>query len=395
MSLQAPSQNTLAEAHIAIVGAGAVGLAAALKLAGQGWQVTVLGQPLAPRDGRTVALLDGSWQMLQELGLGEALEPLVAPLRTMRLVDDTGSLFRQPQVEFQSREIGLEAFGWNIENAALVEVLAAAAKARSGITLVDGQVSEITWRDDDVVVSGKGFAPVTAALVIGADGRNSSVRSQAGITTTSWRYPQAALTTILRHRRDHREVSTEFHTRSGPCTLVPLPGQRSSLVWMMAEDAAPALMALSDEALAARIEQQVHSLLGKMVIDGPRGLVPMGGLSVARFTAVRTALIGEAAHAFPPIGAQGLNLGFRDVRSLCAALGDAPEHSDEAIAGRLAAYERDRASDVRLRTMAVDALNRTLLSDMLPADFMRGAGLLTLANVGPLRRMVMRQGLGA
>ncbi|MGL4976098.1 MAG: FAD-dependent monooxygenase [Bosea sp. (in: a-proteobacteria)] len=395
MSLQAPPQKTPPENSIAIVGAGAVGLAAALKLAGLGWQVTVLGQPQAPRDGRTVALLDGSWQMLQESGLSEALEPLVAPLRTMRLVDDTGSLFRQPPVEFQSREIGLEAFGWNIENAALVEALAAAVAARSDIAVVSGQVSEITWRDDAAVLSGEGFAPVMAALVIGADGRNSAVRGAAGITTTNWRYAQAALTTILRHKREHREVSTEFHTRSGPCTLVPLPGQRSSLVWMMAEDAAPALMALSDVALAARIERQVHSLLGKMVIDGPRGLVPMGGLSVDRFTANRTALIGEAAHAFPPIGAQGLNLGFRDVRSLCEALRQATERRNETVTDKLATYERDRASDVRLRTMAVDALNRTLLSDMLPADFMRGAGLLTLANIGPLRRMVMRQGLGA
>ncbi len=389
------SSTRTASRQIAIVGAGAVGLAAALMLAGQGWQVTVLGQPQAQRDGRTVALLDGSWQMLQEMGIGAALEPLVAPLRTMRLVDDTGSLFRQPPVEFHAREIGLDAFGWNIENAALVEALGAAVSVRTDIQLLAGQVSEITWRDNDVMLTGQGFAPVTAAMVIGADGRNSTVRGAAGIATTSWRYPQAALTTILRHKRDHREVSTEFHTRSGPCTLVPLPGQRSSLVWMMAEDAAAALMALTDAALAARIEQQVHSLLGKMAIDGPRGLVPMGGLSVARFTSDRTALIGEAAHAFPPIGAQGLNLGFRDVRSLCDALGDAASSPAEAVADGLAAYERDRTTDVRLRTMAVDTLNRTLLSDMLPADFMRGAGLLTLANVGPLRRMVMRQGMGA
>lgn len=389
------SSTRTASRQIAIGGAGAVGLAAALMLAGQGWQVTVLGQPQPQRDGRTVALLDGSWQMLQEMGIGAALEPLVAPLRTMRLVDDTGSLFRQPPVEFHAREIGLDAFGWNIENAALVEALGAAVSVRTDIQLLAGQVSEITWRDNDVMLTGQGFAPVTAAMVIGADGRNSTVRGAAGIATTSWRYPQAALTTILRHKRDHREVSTEFHTRSGPCTLVPLPGQRSSLVWMMAEDAAAALMALTDAALAARIEQQVHSLLGKMAIDGPRGLVPMGGLSVARFTSDRTALIGEAAHAFPPIGAQGLNLGFRDVRSLCDALGDAASSPAEAVADGLAAYERDRTTDVRLRTMAVDTLNRTLLSDMLPADFMRGAGLLTLANVGPLRRMVMRQGMGA
>ena len=131
-------------------------------------------------------------------------------------------------------------------------------------------------------------------------------------------------------------------------------------------------------------------MLGAMRVAGPRGRIPMGGLSVDRFAAGRTALIGEAAHVFPPIGAQGLNLGLRDVAALRDAVIGTEDPGAQSVT---AAYDAARGTDVRLRTGAVDALNRTLLTDLLPADLMRGAGLLALSRIGPLRRFVMRQGL--
>lgn len=379
-----------ASVDIAIVGAGPVGLAAALALASEGRSVALLGPLATPRDGRTVALLDSSWRLLAELGLQDALLEKAAPLAVMRLVDDSGSLFRQPPVEFRASEIGLEAFGWNIENADLTEVLTETAGQRAGLRLLPGLVRSIEPAADSVRLSGDGFASLGARLVVGADGRNSQVRAVAGIASRDWRYPQVALTGIFTHARDHRETSTEFHTRQGPCTLVPLPGRRSSLVWLLEPEAAEAVAALDDAAFARRVETQVQSLLGAMSVAGPRGRIPMSGLSVDRFAAGRMALIGEAAHVFPPIGAQGLNLGLRDV----AALRDAvAERDDPGAEGAMTAYDAARRTDVRLRTGAVDALNRTLLSDLLPADLMRGAGLLALSRIGPLRRFVMRQGL--
>jgi 2-octaprenyl-6-methoxyphenol hydroxylase len=375
---------------IAIVGAGAVGLAAALALAADGRQVAVLGHAAAPRDGRTVALLDGSWRLLGEFGVTEALADEAAPLAVMRLVDDTGSLFRQPPVEFRASEVGLDAFGWNIENAGLVARLAAAAQAQPGIMLISGMVAGIAEDEAGITLSGEGFAPLRARLVVGADGRNSRIRAAAGIAARDWTYPQTALTAILGHTRDHRETSTEFHTRKGPCTLVPLPGRRSSLVWLLDPAEADAVAGLDDGAFARRVERQVHSLLGAMTVEGGRGRVPMGGLSVERFADRRMALIGEAAHVFPPIGAQGLNLGLRDVTGLREALRGAGDPGGDTV---LQAYDAARRSDVRLRTGAVDALNRTLLTDLLPADLLRGAGLLALSAIGPLRRIVMRQGL--
>ena len=384
------TEQSMQDCQIAIVGAGAVGLAAALALAATGRESVLFGAATAPRDGRTVALLDGSWRLLGELGLGKALERIAAPLEIMRLVDDTGSLFRQPPVEFRASEIGLEAFGWNIENADLTGLLAEKANALAGLRMIPGFVRAIEPEADGVRLSGEGFAPLKARLVVGADGRNSQVRAAAGIESRDWRYPQVALTAIFEHARDHRETSTEFHTRKGPCTIVPLPGRRSSLVWLVDPEEAPALIALDDAAFALRVERQVQSLLGAMTVSGPRGKVPMGGLSVERFGAGRMALIGEAAHVFPPIGAQGLNLGLRDVAALGEALAGATDAGAPSV---IADYDGARQADVRLRTGAVDILNRTLLTDMLPADLMRGAGLLALSRIGPLRRLVMRQGL--
>lgn len=387
---------------ICIVGAGAAGLAAALTFAREGYSVAVIGRAHAPRDGRTVALLDGSVQLMERLGVWEALAPHAAPLEIMRLVDDTDSLFRAPVVDFKCREIGLDAFGWNVENANLVEILGEAVAARPEIAsfsnMATGIGSQDTMtpgsQDQRITIALDDGSRIAASLVVAADGRNSPMRRAAGIPARSWAYPQAALTTILAHERDHRDISTEFHTRHGPFTLVPLPGRRSSLVWVTEPEKAAHLREYTDAALALTIERQAKAILGKMTIDGPRGVVPMGGLSVSRFTAPRLALVGEAAHAFPPIGAQGLNLGLRDVAALRdAVVGADGGGADPGSAAALARYDRGRRFDVRSRTLGVDMLNRTLLSGLLPADFLRGTGLRALAAITPLRRMMMREGV--
>lgn len=379
---------------IAIVGAGAVGLSAALAFARDGYRTALIGTLDTRRDGRTVALLNGSVRFLKALGAWPAIVSEAAPLETMRIIDDTGSLFRPPPASFRAGEIGLDAFGWNIENVTLVEKLAEAARNYENLTILSQQATSFEAGETEASLTLADGTIIKAGLVVAADGRNSKLRQIAGIGVQTWSYPQSAVTAILAHDRDHREASTEFHTRHGPFTLVPLPGRRSSLVWVTSTEEAQRLADLDNEALAQAIEQQAKSLLGTMRIDGPRGLVPMSGLSVNGYWSQRMALVGEAAHVFPPIGAQGLNLGFRDVASLRDAVVDAGDKgfgpgTDET----LTQYQRSRDLDVRLRTMAVDSLNRTLLSGLVPADFLRGAGLLALSNIGPLRRIVMREGV--
>lgn len=377
---------------IAVVGAGPVGLAAAIAAAAAGWRTCLVG-PLPDRnDGRTAALLGGSVGFLEGLGIWQALAPQAGRLGTLRIVDATGSLFRPPPAEFRSDEIGLSEFGWNIENAALAPGLAECVETRSPDlawlrTMVTG-----TDPDRPGLLRLADGTSVEADLLIGADGRGSRLREGAGITTRERRYPQSAFTTILAHERPHADASTEFHTRSGPMTLVPLPGgHRSSLVWVTVPPHARRLLAATPAEVARAAETAVGSLLGPMRLDGPRGAIPLVAISADRLAAERLALVGEAAHVLPPIGAQGLNMGFADVAVLARLLTEAKrEGSDPGAPGLLAGYERARRTDVRIRSFAVDRMNRALLSASVPIDLMRGIGLGLLGESGLLRRAVMR-----
>jgi 2-octaprenyl-6-methoxyphenol hydroxylase len=377
---------------IGIAGGGAVGLAAGIALARAGWSVVLAGPAGARRDGRTIALMDGSLRFLDTLGLLPRIEAESAPLETMTIVDDTGALLRAPPVSFHARELGLDAFGRNVETAPLVWMIAGAARATPGLTLAPELVSATSTDPAGATMTLAGGETLEVDVVVGADGRDSSVRERAGIASRSWSYPQSAITAIFAHDRPHRETSTEFHTRFGPFTLVPLPGLRSSLVWLTKPRHAERLMQLWDGDFAMAAEKQARSLLGAMRLDGPRGCVPMAGLSVDRFTAERVALVGEAAHVFPPIGAQGLNLGLRDVAALVKAVGSAG--GDAGAPEKLRRYETARGADVRTRTLVVDTVNRSLLADFAPVDAARSLGLMAVAAIPPLRRMVMRQGLG-
>ena len=302
---------------VAVVGAGAAGLGLALALAREGIATALVGRHAPVADGRTVALLDGSVRFLRALGAWAEVAPHAAPLAELHIVDDTGSLFRPPPARFVSTEIGLDAFGWNVESARLVESLRAQARSAPGLTLFESDAVGLERDADEARIGLEEGPAVAARLVVGADGARSRMREQAGIATKDWSYPQAAITTLLAHERPHRDVSTEFHTRQGPFTLVPLPGgHRSSLVWVTGAGPARRLSELEDADLARAIENQAQAMLGAMRIDGPRGFVPMRGLSVASPVGPRIVLIGEAAHAFPPIGAQGLNLGLRDAAAL-------------------------------------------------------------------------------
>lgn len=381
--------------EILIVGTGAAGLTAAIVLARAGWPVTIVGRIDTTPSARTVALFDGSLRLLANLDVLDRLRPHFAALETMRIVDDTGSLFRIPPVEFRASEIGLDVFGENIENAILVEQLAEAARGTPGVTLIEGRVGKVELRDDHGSVTLDDGRSFTARLLVAADGRKSRLRAAARIGTREWAYPQVALTAILRHEKPHRDTSTEFHTRQGPFTLVPLPGRsgaphRSSLVWMMSPGEARRRQALDDTLFGRDIQRQAHFLLGGMTLEGPRGAFPMSGLSASQLSAHRVVLIGDAAHGFPPIGAQGLNLGMRDVAHLVDCL---TEGADPGSPEGLARYEAARQTDIRVRTLGVDMLNRSLLNGLLPVDALRGAGLLALANIAPLRRAVMREGV--
>jgi 2-octaprenyl-6-methoxyphenol hydroxylase len=376
--------------EVVVVGGGPAGLTAGIALAAAGVETVLVAKQPASPDHRTTALLAGSVTALETLGVWQRCREHAAPLRVMRIVDDTARLVRAPEVRFTASEIGLDAFGHNIENDHLVAALEQRA-AELALTRMEDEARAVEIGGHAVTVRlKKSNRAVVARLAIGADGRRSLCRAAAGIEADGQRYPQTALTCNIAHARPHEDISTEFHTESGPFTLVPLPGRRSSLVWVVEPAEATRLATLDDQSLSAEIERHSHSILGKINIEQGRGFFPLAVETARRFAGNRIALIGEAAHVIPPIGAQGLNLGLRDAATI-AELVVAARRSGADV--ELSRYEQLRRADIGSRTLAVDLLNRSLLSDFLPVQGLRGVGLYLLDRLGPLRRAVMREGV--
>lgn len=388
-NLNGRGQKLTAEA--AVIGGGPAGLVSAIALAAAGVE-TVLIAPAAEPDYRTTALLAGSVTALETLDIWHACLPHAAPLRTIRMIDDTTRILRAPEVVFAATEIGLDAFGSNIENRYLLAALEARA---SELKLARIAAPALAVKSDaDGVSVAIADGELRARLLIGADGARSLCRATVGIGTQRRTYPQTALTLNLAHARPHDDISTEFHTERGPFTLVPLPGRRSSLVCVLDPENAQSLAGMTDGELAQEIERRAHSLLGRMSVEQGRGVFPLAVETADAFARGRIALVGEAAHLVPPIGAQGLNLSLRDCATIAEIVADARRANlDIGGASVLARYEAARRADVLSRTIAVDLLNRSLLADFLPLQGMRGLSLYLVERVGPLRRALMREGV--
>ncbi len=383
--------NTSTSQQILVAGTGPAGLIAALGLAKAGFAVTLIGPEIRKDDRRTTALMMPAIQFLDSLGVIEPIRAKTAPLRVMRIVDATKRLIRGPAVTFRASEIGEQAFGLNIPNGVLNDALEGAVVAEPNIDWRKALVKRWDTADDSVTAHLDDGATVTAALAVAADGRGSAAREAAGITTTMHRYEQAALVLTFRHARGHADTSTEFHTETGPFTQVPLPGARSSLVWVVKPAEAEELSTLDDAELSRRVEDRMQSMLGRVTVEPGRQVYPLSAGLPARFAQNRVALIGEAAHIFPPIGAQGLNLGIRDVQELIDIASDNTDDVGSRLA--LAAYDRRRRPDIFARTGAVNLLNLSLLSNVIPAQLLRSAGLTVLGGFAPLRALFMREGL--
>jgi 2-octaprenyl-6-methoxyphenol hydroxylase len=382
-------QNKIAEA--AVIGGGPAGLVSAVALATAGVD-TLIVAPSPQEDFRTTAFLAGSVTALATLGVWEACRRHAAPLTAIRIIDDTRRLWRAAEVHFAAAEIGLDAFGYNVENRYLVAALHERAAALNIPRITAPAMSVAPDRDGVTVKYAGGEA--RARLAIGADGQHSLCRAAAGIGSHRHTYPQTALTLNLAHTRPHRDTATEFHTETGPFTLVPLPGLRSSLVCVLGPERAAALAAMTDTELAVEIERRAHSLFGKMNVEPGRGMFPLAVETARSVARNRVALVGEAAHVVPPIGAQGLNLGLRDAATLAEIVADARRQNlDIGSPAVLARYEMQRRADVTSRRIAIDLLNRSLLSDFLPVHGARALSLFLVDRIGPLRRALMREGV--
>nr|WP_109563764.1 FAD-dependent monooxygenase [Jannaschia seohaensis] len=389
------------DTDILISGAGPAGLAAACVLGAEGHRVTLVdpappitGEDAPGADLRTTALLQPARTLLERAGAWDGLAAHGTRLDVMRIVD--ASVKAPAARDFLASDIGEETFGWNLPNWLLRrELLARLAELPNVETRFGQGVVARFARSSAARVTLSDGAGVTAALVIACDGRDSPLREMAGIGARTVRYGQTALVFAVAHDRPHDHVSTEVHLSGGPFTLVPLPDRdgvhRSAVVWMDEDAEQTRRMALDDADFSAEANARSADVLGPLRVVSPRAAWPIISRLADRLTAQRLALAAEAAHTMPPIGAQGLNTSLKDIAALRDLAATHPLGSPEM----LAAYQRRRWPDMAARMAGIDLLNRTSIAGHAGLHALRAAGIRAIHDIAPIRRTLMRMGLGS
>lgn len=377
---------------VAVVGGGLTGKAAAVVAARAGFS-TVHIAPAAAPDRRTSALMLPSVDFMRKAGLIGEPQDLGVPLRQIRIIDATDRFLRAPETLFDSAEFGHEAFGWNFANKRLSAAFEEAAAPLDTLetlatTLVTSVRDEEFWRLE--LADG---SAISARLLVGADGKASSVRKLAGIGVREHRFAQSALVCDLELERPLDGCSTEFHYPNGPFTLVPAGGNKANLVWIDKADVLENARRDPESFAAALGEKSMH-IFGQPTSASPTFIFPLSTLGVDIAGKNAAVLVGEAAHAFPPIGAQGLNLGLRDVEDLSTCLAAANPGSWGWAEGVARHYAGTRARDLTRTGVFVDSLFRSLLSDWLPAQALRSGGLWALKMIPALRKRAIAFGMG-
>ncbi len=388
---------------IFISGGGIAGLTAAAVLGGNGLDVVCAdpaqgGTGRETEDTRTTAFLQPARPVLERAGIWTRISEFAAPLRALRVADAGGEDGRiRHAATFEAAEISDAPFGWNIPNRLLVRELLDRLSQLSNVDIRRGvHTRAIVRRSGGVMVGLSDGATICCRLLIGADGRNSRIRELLGIGARRWRYGQSALALRVVHDRPHEGTSTEIHRTGGPFTLIPLPerdsGFSSAVVWVDGAAETERRSRLPHAAFDGELNRRSCGVLGSMSRVGKHGSWPISGLLANRLTAHRSVLIAEAAHVVPPTGAQGLNMSFADIQRLQELLdvnGIDPGSDDV-----LRRYARSRLPDILMRTMACDILNRASIAGNQVARDARLACLKSLHSGAPLRKALMRAGLG-
>ena len=396
----------MTQTDIFISGGGVAGLTAAAAFGTAGFSV-VIADPMPPitdktRDGadlRTTAFLQPARDFLDAAGLWDRLAPHATPLQIMRIVD-AGGVNPTPRItrDFDAADISDQPFGWNLPNWLLRREMVARLAELPNVDFRPGVgFASMLTRTNEARVTLTDGSRLSAKLVIGADGRASPVRQAAGIDVKTTRYGQKAVTFAVTHDAPHDNISTEVHRTGGPFTLVPLPDHDdkpcSAVVWM--EDGAEAtrLAALPDEDFNAQATARSAGTYGPLTLSSRRMVWPIISQIATRMSAERTALVAEAAHVVPPIGAQGLNMSLADLSCLMDLAQEAPERLGDAP--MLAKYHHIRHRDISVRVTGVNFLNRASQAENPLLRDLRAKGVEALYGLTPLRKTLMRLGLGA
>ncbi|SHM10599.1 2-octaprenyl-6-methoxyphenol hydroxylase [Paracoccus solventivorans] len=387
---------------VLVSGGGVAGLTAAAGFGAAGLRVLCVdpAPPVTEESGagadlRTTAFLQPSIALFRRIGLWDRLQPHGAPLQVMRIVDAGGAEPRPRLTRaFDAGEISDQPFGWNLPNWLLRREISARLAELRGVEFRPGTATAgLTAREDAALVELSDGSRLRARLVVAADGRNSPVRQALGIGVRTIRYGQKALAFAVTHEIPHQNVSTEIHRCGGPFTLVPLPDRggkpSSAVIWMERGAETARLRALPREAFEVELNDRSAGVLGRLQLATGLTEWPIISQIADRYTGPRTALMAEAAHVVPPIGAQGLNMSLADLSALLDLM--TPDPGDAAA---LARYERERRPEALARLIGIDALNRASMMAPRPLRDLRAAALGGLYALAPVRRAMMRAGLG-
>ena len=394
------------QTDILISGGGIAGLTAAAAFASAGFSVQCVdpAPPITERDAagsdlRTTAFLQPARALLDEAGLWERLAPHAAPLQIMRIVDAGGEV-PEPRIvkDFNATDISDLPFGWNLPNWLLRREMLARLQEMDNVDLRLGTATTTLFtRTNEARVTLSDGSRTSARLVIAADGRNSPMREAAGIKVHTTRYGQKALAFAVTHPIPHENVSTEIHRSGGPFTLVPLPDYQgkpsSALVWMERGPRAEELFNMDVADFEREMTERSCSLFGPLTLASRRTIWPIISQSAETLYGERLALVAEAAHVVPPIGAQGLNMSLGDMRILLDLAKASP--ADLGSRQMLETYHRKRFTEVKLRVKGIDMLNRASMVETPALRDARAMGLNALYSLAPVRKTLMQMGLGA
>ncbi|WP_370049708.1 MULTISPECIES: FAD-dependent monooxygenase [Salipiger] len=391
------------DCDILIVGGGLNGPALALAAAKAGLKSIVIDAlPEAARtqedfDGRGYALALSSVRMLDNLGLWERLEPNAQPMREIKVTDGrVGDAQVFLGLHFDSAEIEEGPMGQMVEDRYLRRALLEAMEANP---LVEQRAGETVIAQE----TGPGGISVTLAsgetlrarLLVGADGRRSGTAARAGIRRTGWGYGQTALVCAIAHEKPHHGVAHQFFMPPGPLAILPLPGNRSSIVWSETEAQARAINALPDDQYLEVLRPRFGDFLGEISLAGKRFVYPLNLTLANSFIAERLALVGDAAHGMHPIAGQGLNAGLRDVAALAHVLSHAQRRGEDIASPLvLARYQQWRRFDTASLAAATDLFNRLFSNDSALLRFGRDLGMAAINAVPGLRRGFIREAAG-
>jgi 2-octaprenyl-6-methoxyphenol hydroxylase len=400
MSQKIKSQTKTLKADLVISGGGIAGLALAALMGRAGLSVHIL-DPAPPKplsetapSGRTVALMQSSLNIIKGAGIWNDIQPFANALRTMSIIDDSANDGDTITAEFYAGEIGLPQFGFNIPNSILRSALFESAKKIKSVTFHTDLLSTYENGINSITACLESGLQIQSSLIVGIDGRKSKVRDIAGIDIDLKEYGQSAITCIVAHSRSHNDTATEFHRPSGPLAFVPLPGNKSSVVWIEPTEKADEYLKLKKQDFTAALQDKSNGILGALELQSNPEAWPITSLKAKTLIAPRIALAAEAAHVLSPVTAQGLNLSLRDIAALAETLTDAArvgvDIGSETI---LKKYERRRKGDIKTRVFGVDGMNSLISTDFGVVKNIRRSGLRTVAALTPLKKFAMRHGL--